>query len=204
MVNRNMTPTDKCKNDRHNLDPDTLQDLQESLYEWQGYNFGEDQDNELVLMGICEEAGELCHSHLKLEQGIRGTAAQHEADIQDAIGDIMIYMLNYVSGLGEVFPAFVAKENVAKVEDLAIIRKTILSVYRMIGKLADDPENMTRVQHVTASLIHLCAIKGLDLEVIIRKTWAHIAQRDWKRFPQGGRPPEELSGPPQPPAPSAA
>ena len=190
-----MTATEKCKNDRYNLNPETLQDLQESLYDWQGYNFGEDQDNELVLLGVCEEAGELCHSHLKLEQAIRGTPAQHEADIQDAIGDIMIYLLNYVSGLGEVFPSFVAKDGVEKIEDLTIVRKTIFSVYRTIGKLADDPENMTRVQHVTASLIHLCAIKGLDLESIVRKTWAHIGKRDWKQFPENGRPPEEPSAP---------
>lgn len=47
-----------------------------------------------------EELGELCHAHLKQEQGIRGTAAQHEAKAKDAIGDILIYLADYTAGRG--------------------------------------------------------------------------------------------------------
>ena len=180
-----MVKKEEDLNDRSNLDPDTLQDLQKCLYAWQIYNFGE-QDNERVLLGICEESGELCHAQLKMEQGIRGDVACHEAALIDAIGDIMIYMLNYVSGMGEVFPSFIAKEGVDKIEDPAAIRGTVLSVYRTVGKLVEEPESMSRVQHITNALIHLCAIKGLDLEGVIRDTWGEVGQRDWKRFPKTG------------------
>lgn len=185
---------ENTENLRHNLDPDTLQDLQESLYAWQIYNFGE-QDNRRVLLGVCEESGELCRAQLKMEQGIRGGAAHYEAALTDAIGDIMIFLLNYVSGLGEVFPTFSAKRDVEKIEDPAIIRQAIFAVYRTIGKLLDEPTSMLRVQHITNVLIHLCAIRGLDLEGVIRGTWMEVGRRDWKKFPKTGLDPAQYAAP---------
>lgn len=179
----------KAPNNRFNFHPESLHDLQVSLYDWQKYNFGE-QDNERVLMGICEEAGELCHAHLKLEQKIRGTTEQHEADMVDAVGDIMMYLLNYLSGMGEKFPSFVAREDVEKAEDLAVIRKAVLAVFRVAGKIVEDPKSKARVQHLVTALIYLCAIKGWDLEEITRKTWQHIGPRDWHQYPETGFAPE--------------
>lgn len=42
-----------------------------------------------------EELGELSHAYLKSFQNIRGTKAEHEAEIQDAVGDIIIYLLDF-------------------------------------------------------------------------------------------------------------
>lgn len=47
------------------------------------------------LLGIGEEVGELMHSHLKNEQNIRGSSAQHRAGKIDAIGDILVYLAGY-------------------------------------------------------------------------------------------------------------
>lgn len=47
------------------------------------------------LLGVAEEVGELCHAHLKLEQGIRGTPEEHYAAKADAVGDICMYLLHY-------------------------------------------------------------------------------------------------------------
>lgn len=47
------------------------------------------------LLGVVEEVGELCHAHLKNEQGIRGTPEEWRTKKQDAIGDILIYLLDY-------------------------------------------------------------------------------------------------------------
>lgn len=182
-----MLKKEETQNLRTNLEPDTIQDLQKCLYAWQIYNFGE-QDNERVLLGICEEAGELCHAHLKMEQGIRGSRESLEAELIDAIGDIMIYMLNYVSGMGKVLPEFSSILGCAKIEDLAAIRPAVLSVYRTVGKLVEEPTSMLRVQHITNVLIHLCAIKGVDLKDVIRKTWREVGKRDWKQFPKTGFP----------------
>lgn len=52
------------------------------------------------LLGVVEEVGELCHAHLKNEQGIRGTPEEWEAKKKDAIGDILIYLLDYATREG--------------------------------------------------------------------------------------------------------
>ena len=176
---------DKVENNRHNLQPETLQDLQESLYDWQTYNFGE-QATEITLLGICEEAGELCHAQLKLEQGIRGTTEEHEAEILDAIGDIMIYVLNYMSGLDEKISAIAPRGSVRVTENQDLIRASVFTVFRKVSCLEGERGSLSSVQHIIMTLGHLSALKGWDLEYIVRKTWAKIGQRDWKRFPETG------------------
>lgn len=178
--------TDKVPNDRFNLQPETLQDLQESLYNWQKYNFG-DQDNERMLLGVFEESGELCHAQLKLEQGIRGSIEKHEADMRDAIGDVMIYLLNYMSGLGEKIMNFLPLDSVKKTDDRVEIRKAVMTVYRVSGRVEDN----NGIQHLVSSLIYLCALKGWDLEEITRETWAKIGRRDWREHPETGFPAQD-------------
>lgn len=41
-----------------------------------------------------EELGELCHAHLKREQGIR-TSEDHRAKQIDAVADVIIYLCDY-------------------------------------------------------------------------------------------------------------
>lgn len=60
---------------------------------WQKKNFP-DAKSYQALIGISEEVGELCHAHLKDEQGIRTTENHREAKI-DAVGDILIYVAAY-------------------------------------------------------------------------------------------------------------
>lgn len=179
---------DKAKNNRRNLTPETLQDLQASLYDWQNYNFGP-QDNERMLLGIAEEAGELCHSYLKMEQGIRGSADAHNDAMRDAVGDIMIYTLNFMSGQKWKIQNFVPREDVEVSSDHKIVRPSVLSVFRTAGRIAEEPNNPSRVQHMISSLIYLCALKGWDLEEVLRDTWFEVGQRDWRNFPERGFPP---------------
>jgi len=187
--------TTQRKNDRHNLEPETLQDLQVCLYDWQNYNFGK-QDNERVLLGICEEAGELCHAQLKGEQDIRGDKKKHDEEMIDAIGDMMIYSMNYLSGMKAKFPSFTAREDVEKVDEseesgVKVVRRAVLSAFRMAGKIVESPNQENLVRQLVHHLAYLCALKGWDLEKIVRLTWkVEVAPRDWKKFPKNGRAPE--------------
>jgi len=70
-----------------------LNKLQYDMMIWQVDNFG-NQESWKPLLGIVEEVGELSHAHLKEAQGIR-TGEDHIADAKDAIGDILIYLMNY-------------------------------------------------------------------------------------------------------------
>lgn len=77
----------------------TLQDVQEDQRAWVKHNFGE-RPAWMPIMGAMEELGELAHSFLKKEQGIKGTPEQHDADIRDALADIVIFLCDAASALG--------------------------------------------------------------------------------------------------------
>lgn len=67
----------------------TLRELQDELLPWQQHNFPGRATWEPV-MGVAEEAGELSHAFLKRHQRIRGE--NHDEEIKDAIGDIIVYL----------------------------------------------------------------------------------------------------------------
>lgn len=71
-----------------------LDTLQKEVAEWATRNFSDAQPHQ-PLLGVQEECGELAHAHLKMEQGIRGTASDHFAAKEDAIGDILIFLAHY-------------------------------------------------------------------------------------------------------------
>lgn len=79
-----------------------LRKIQEEQRVWARYNFGERDtgDADDALFGVVEEVGELSHAHLKLKQGIRGSAESLEAEARDAIGDILIFMMDYCCARG--------------------------------------------------------------------------------------------------------
>jgi len=181
----------EAKNDRHNQNPETLQDLQVCLYDWQRYNFGV-QDPDLALLGIFEECGELCHSQLKREQGIRGTKEEHDLDMIDAIGDVTIYTMNYLSGIDKKFPNFSQRTEVSKAEEdetgQILVRKAVKACFRLAGKIREDSKDNNDVRQLVHQLSYLCALKGWDLEDILRTTWGVVQKRDWRRWPQTGKP----------------
>lgn len=70
----------------------TLKDLQKEVAVWATHNFG---NNREPFLGVVEEVGELAHSILKRKQGIRGSEVEHNADIADAVADIVIYLADF-------------------------------------------------------------------------------------------------------------
>ena len=75
-----------------NLKP--IHQMQEEIGAWSRRNFG-NQPSYRPLLGAVEELGELAHAHLKSEQGIRGETVNHIEEKVDALGDIMIYLMDY-------------------------------------------------------------------------------------------------------------
>jgi len=74
----------------------TLKELQREVTEWSRRNFPDGKPYQ-PLLGVAEEVGELCHAHLKQDQGIRGYDDLNKAhrEKMDAIGDIVIYLADY-------------------------------------------------------------------------------------------------------------
>lgn len=71
-----------------------LRKLQTEVGEWSHKNFG-DQPSHRPLLGAVEEVGELCHAHLKGEQGIRHDPVDIKAMKIDAVADVIIYLADY-------------------------------------------------------------------------------------------------------------
>lgn len=89
-----------------------LREYQEAVRQWSQHNFG-DQPSWKPLLGIGEEVGELNHAYLKREQGIRQESHGAFERIRDAVGDIMIYLLDFCSREGidaEIALAYVWQE----------------------------------------------------------------------------------------------
>lgn len=78
----------------------TLSDLQAEQKAWSEYNFPNSKTYQHPYMGVVEEMGELSHSFLKQEQKIRGTWQEHEVNAMDAVGDMMVYLMDLCTKRG--------------------------------------------------------------------------------------------------------
>jgi len=77
-----------------------LEDLQDGVSKWTHRNFGKNRNKLHPVLGVAEEAGELCHAALKMDQGIRGTREEHHAKMRDAVGDVVIYLADVCNTYG--------------------------------------------------------------------------------------------------------
>jgi NTP pyrophosphatase (non-canonical NTP hydrolase) len=68
------------------------------------------------LLGIGEEVGELNHAYLKRRQAIRGTTEEHTAAIEDAVGDLAIFLMSFCQLEGIEFEE-VLRDTWAKVQE---------------------------------------------------------------------------------------
>lgn len=75
-----------------------LSKIQEEHLDWSLHNFGE-APIWMSLVGLTEELGELSHAYLKHIQGIRNNE-NHVEKMQDAIGDIVIYLIDFCNKCG--------------------------------------------------------------------------------------------------------
>lgn len=82
--------------------------IQKEIKVWADYNFP-NTPSYRPLLGCSEELGELCHAHLKAEQGIRGTPEELKAAKLDAVGDLSIYLMDYCNKEGINYHEVVAK-----------------------------------------------------------------------------------------------
>lgn len=169
-----------------------LYEIQKEQKEWSKKNFGE-QPAYLALLGAVEELGELAHAHLKWSQRIRGDEAKHAESAKDAVGDTIIYLMDYANrkhiqidykpssmemfGETSTDALFCAHENLSV---LISADKKVNEQYAPKSCL----ENSIRV--VLWCLESYCYIRKFDFERIVTETWEIVRQRDWKANPATG------------------
>lgn len=84
---------------------------QQEMAQWLDYNFPDTTPIEQFL-GIVEEVGELSHVILKDQQGIRSSADPNYnpvPEVQDAVGDIAIYLINFCNKMQWDFSSILAR-----------------------------------------------------------------------------------------------
>ena len=71
--------------------------LQKDLFLWLNVNFP-NATSDTEIKGVMEELGELCHADIKYTDAIRGfDKAKYELKAKDAIGDMVVFLMNYCS-----------------------------------------------------------------------------------------------------------
>jgi len=160
-------------------------DIQKEIKVWSETNFGVRPEWH-PLLGLFEEQGELAHAYLKKAQGIRGTPEQHDADMQDAVGDMVIYLLDFANAMGFDVNGF-KKGNLGRAPGHRLLFRVLRAVAVLetkycFGKADELP--------ITASLILLqldrfCEAFGWNFGTIVMDTWHKVKQRDWKKEPNG-------------------
>ena len=76
----------------------TIEEIQQEVAAWVSHNFPNHHSWHPIL-GMQEELGELSHAYLKRTQGVR-TTENHDAAIEDAVGDLLIYLLDFCNTQG--------------------------------------------------------------------------------------------------------
>lgn len=182
--------------------------LQPEVNEWANKNFGTGHPAWHPLMGMIEELGELGHCHLKAVQGIRGTQAQHAAGIVDAVGDIVVYMCQYVSLQGITlqsvlsgwdyfyeFQNWVASAH-PRDEPFMYDWRAYLDMSASLGAIAkmhvEHPSSNDKqivrdlLRAFMIDIAMYCNIRCISLQEAIDTTWEMVSKRDWTKNKKDG------------------
>lgn len=83
-----------------------FKELQSEMKAWQKKNFPKSGALDCFL-GVVEEVGELAHALLKGRQNIRHPSTEIKYKMRDAVGDIVIYLMNFCALMGWDFAEIV-------------------------------------------------------------------------------------------------
>lgn len=89
-----MTLQDEFEGGKQPVELMSFRDIERAVRDWARYNFP-DTTAEKQFFGMVEELGELAHAVLKADQGIRGYSPEDTAEAQDAVGDLLIFLINF-------------------------------------------------------------------------------------------------------------
>jgi NTP pyrophosphatase (non-canonical NTP hydrolase) len=163
--------------------------IQREVGEWAWKNFKEKAMGLNPYLGIIEEIGELSKAILKKDQGIRGTPEKHDEDAVDAIGDIAIYLFNYLNCEKiDVYmiacTIFLNRIDMSCTDDNGLVpcdpknnrKEIVIMMARAVASMRDDSKA------VSGLLIYLQVMAksyGTDLLSVVRKTWDIVKRRNW-------------------------
>lgn len=186
----------------------TWSQLQDEVTVWVKKNFPESPAQHPV-MGLLEELGELTHTQLKKEQGIRGSVEKHIAAGKDAIADSVIFFMDVCTRRGwDVEETLGIVHSEPEVGTLAYFqrawsgglfplnRKPITYILMHLARFTERLEDAEfeplkkeahiadakwSAQHYMGGLAGYCTLMGWDFAEIVEETWCKVQQRDWTK-----------------------
>lgn len=168
---------------------EVLTRLQKERGPWAAKNFPDSVQNRQYhqRLGVLEEIGELAQAQLKEEQGIRGTAEEHQANAKDAIGDLTVFLA------GVCDEACVLMEECKPERSLIgggttdeCISALAYHAARLDRRVRDGRPAGELVGNVVALAEQYCKLRDWDYALIVDRTWAHVSKRDWVENKQDG------------------
>ena len=150
----------------------TFETIQKEMVDWQNYNFP-GREPWMPLMGLGEELAELAE-------------AGKEDDVLDAIGDCMIYMVDYCNGMEYSISIIVGD---SKHYSIA----TMLGAFKCYGKLLHahlkktqkirmhEEHDLHAMEELSKIVSYLDWCCSHNLERITWKVWEKVRQRDWQK-----------------------
>lgn len=173
-----------------------LKTIQQNVGLWSLENFGQQQskvDPDLFLgslaplMGIAEEIGELA-------------SAQYVEEVEDALGDIAIYLCDYAARENFQLQPLWPDNIIPATQDVSVLMKPLGELFHCTLKRHQGIRGFDMfptyvkardkaVQDLLKAMVAVASGHGFSLPATIQSTWELVvAERDWKKNPQG---PEE-------------
>ncbi len=159
------------------------------VYEWSYSNFGE-QPSYRPLLGLTEEMGEL----------LEALAHDDRAKIEDAIGDIAVFAMDYAAreklDMSALDQADYLSSQVAINGLLSGPKDLILETVKYLGKInhahlkseqkirvSEDHRlnKQTYLHKVIQAMYALADMIGSDYAGIVNGTWAEVSKLQWKK-----------------------
>lgn len=171
---------------------DEFEVLVDDVGDWSQEQFG-DQPSRYPLLGATEEAGELSTSVLKKAQGIDDDEKYEDRDTvgeaaeADALGDIVVYLADFVSRSIKSISTPDSMDEVAVQQSFADDVTAVLALQAKLGSLSDAyvtfeaPRVITqRVRETLAMLEAVADELGFDLVDCVRGAWYDdVSDRAW-------------------------
>lgn len=167
-----------------NTELKSLQEIAKEAFEWSQRNFGKPSvlDN---ILGMIEEVGELSHAVLKERQKIRHT--DYVAAKKDAIADLTIYTLNYLSALKvDTIPHPISIENIHVYIPSVNTCEWIVSKLNKHIPFDDSRKEIHSAFNVLALCSMFCEVEGWDYLEVVNSVWNEVSKRDWIKYPLNG------------------
>lgn len=174
------------------FDPDKFQG---EVVKWAAHSFPRAQLHE-PLLGVVEEIGEL-YEAFYLQNSSKAPVIK-ESEIDDAVGDIMIFLAHYCGLNG--YDIMDCVDKYGREQEAMFAPFALSDVVMAAGRLCQahlksaqgvrgnrHAEAAKRyVGHIVGALRILCELQKQDLTEVIGDVWSEVKKRDWKKFPKDG------------------